>query len=110
VFGLYAWTIGAGVAPPQARAATFLALVLANLFLALGNAFSRSARLVHRGHALFLAIASAALLITLAAIYVPAVSGLFLFAAIPLQLVLFAVAAGVTPGMVTLLARRMAPT
>ena len=58
VFGLYVWALAAHP-EAEARGAAFLALILANLVLALTNAFSRTGRLVAAHHRIYAVISAA---------------------------------------------------
>ena len=101
VMGVYILGLGAGMAEPQARAATFAALIVGNLAMAFANAAERRTRLFDPRRAVFWGIAGAAGLALAAAIYIPGLAAVFRFAppgpaALAAALVLAALAGGWT--------------
>lgn len=97
VLAFYIWAL-AELAEPQARAAAFVALALANLALALVNSMSAGTGLFEPHRRAFWAIGGTAVAVLTLAVFMPVVATLFRFEPAPLRIlgvsVLLALLAG----------------
>ena len=85
VLAFYIWTL-AELAAPQARAAAFVVLALANLVLALANSMSAATGLFEPHRRAFWAIGGSAVTVLTLAVFVPVVAALFRFEPPPLNI------------------------
>jgi len=97
VFGLYAWAL-TQYPETQARAAAFIALVLAQLVLALVDSMSIRGRLFASHRRVYWSIASAAVAALAVVLAIPAIGALFSMAAPDAQLGLVALVVAVVSG------------
>ncbi len=98
VLGVYASSLGMGMAADEARALAFTTLVVANLVLALAEASEASTSLFDPRHLLFWGIAIAAGGVLGLALYVPVLESAFQFQAPPLGTLAMIVGIGVAAG------------
>ncbi len=96
VLGLYGWAL-AHHDPAVARGASFAALVLGNLVLALANSATTGPLFV-RQRMVFWAIALAIVLLLTLVLMMPALAGIFAVAPLPMPLLLAAIAVGLVCG------------
>jgi Ca2+-transporting ATPase len=106
VLALYASALARGMAPEQARAMGFVALVIGNLALALTDAADGKA--FGAGHWLYWAIAAAAAAILACALTIPTLSAVFYIAWPGWPSLLIAVAVAIAAGSWFALYRRLA--
>jgi Ca2+-transporting ATPase len=97
VFGLYAWALGQ-YPETQARAAAFVALVSAQLVLALADSMSRRSRLFAPHRRAFWSIAFAAAVMLAIVLATPAIGALFSMTAPDGRLLLIALAVAAVSG------------
>jgi Ca2+-transporting ATPase len=104
-FAFYAQALRVGLDAPQARAASFVMLVAANLALAISSSVERGVKALDRRHTVFWAIAGTAATVLALAVYTPLGGRLFQFAPVAPTTLMLAVAAGVVGGGVLRLGR-----
>ncbi|MES2342497.1 MAG: cation-translocating P-type ATPase [Pseudomonadota bacterium] len=111
VLGVYVWALQAA-SEPQARAAAFAALILANLVLALSDSASVGVRLFDRHRVAFWAITATAVAVLGLVLFVPMLESIFQIATPSPGVLTVAVLAGLIAGGwfgLTRLLRRLAP-
>jgi Ca2+-transporting ATPase len=97
-FGFYLVALRDGLGEPQARAAVFLVLVVANLTLAISSSVEPRGRVFDRRHLVFWGIAGAAALVLGTAVYAPFAQRLFQFATLPAGALLLALVVAAAAG------------
>ncbi len=107
-FAFYIEALALGLAAPEARAASFITLVIANLALAIASSAERGVTVLDRRHIVFWGIAAAAAAVLAIAVYSPLGDGLFKFAPLRPPLAALAVALGVAVGAISWVGRSVA--
>ena len=109
VFGLYVWSLNAGMTEDRARAMAFIALVVGNLVLALSDSAEASTGLFDRRHLTFWIVGALAALLLTSTLTISFISGIFRMTAPDPAAILAAICIAIAAGGWYALVRRIKP-